>query len=248
MNAAFGISNQISSQAQSVSNVFLNASNPQIIKNFSSGEKEKAFKLANFISRFSFYVLFSFCLPIILNIDFVLQFWLKNVPDFAGIFFQLMIINFLIGVLCNPIITLIQATGKIRNFQIINSFVFLLNIPVAYFLLKFQFPPYTIVYSLMGSTFLGNVVKLYFIRKLGDFSIKKWVNEVLFNVILVSIIIVSFSLIFILFFPKALDFINFLFSSSLIFLIEIIIIMVFGFKKNEKMIVIDFLKKKCRIK
>lgn len=248
MNAAFGISNQISSQAQSVSNVFLQASNPQIIKNFSSGDKEKAFKLANFISRFSFYVLFSFCLPILLNIDFVLQFWLKNVPEFSAIFCQLMIVNFLIGVLCNPIITLIQATGRIRNFQIINSFVFLLNIPISYILLKLNFPPYTIVYGLIVSTFMGNIVKLYFIQFLDNFSIKNWLREVLFRVILVTVFAVVLSFLFLLLFPATTGFINFLFSSSIFFFITIVIIALFGIRRDEKIFIMNFLKAKVKAK
>lgn len=244
MNASFAISNQISSQAQSLSNVFLQASNPQIIKNFSSGDKEKAYKMANFISRFSFYILFLFFLPIILNIDFLLKFWLKNIPEFAGIFCQLMVVNFLIGVLCNPLITLIQATGKIKNFQIMNSLVFLLNIPIAFLLLKLKFPSYTIIYGLICSTFLGNLVKLYYIKLLSDFSINKWINEVLLNVTLVSIVSAFFSLFFILFFPKSSDFVNFLFYSCMIFCVGIIIVFTLGVKKNERIFIMNFLKNK----
>jgi hypothetical protein len=159
-----------------------------------------------------------------------------------------MIVNFLIGVLCNPIITLIQATGRIRNFQIINSLVFLLNIPISYILLKLNFPPYTIVYGLIVSTFMGNIVKLYFIQFLDNFSIKNWIREVLFRVILVTVFAVVLSFLFLLVFPATTGFINFLFSSSIFFFISIVMITFFGIKRDEKTFIMNFLKAKIKAK
>jgi O-antigen/teichoic acid export membrane protein len=241
MNAAFGISNQISSQLLALSNTFLQASNPQIVKSFGSGDTEKTHKLSMFISRFSFYVLFLISLPIFVKIDFILSIWLKEIPPYANIFSRLMIVNFLVGVLTNPLITVMQATGKIKYFQIVNSVIFLMNIPIAYLLLKFEYPPYYVIYSLIVITVIGNIAKLMFVSYNAGLVIKEWLQTVLYNVMAVSAVSVAAAFLPSLLIKKE-TFLLSIVSFAYIFLVILISIWFFGFQKSEKGTVQTFVK------
>lgn len=72
-----------------------------------------------------------------LEVDFFLSKWLKEVPPYAGIFVMLTLLNALVEILLNPIGTLNAASGKIRNYQILNSvtqwLIFLFTMIVLYF-------------------------------------------------------------------------------------------------------------------
>ena len=74
-------------------------------------------------AKFSFLAFFIIALPCMLEIDFILSIWLKEVPRYAGIFVQLVLLNSLIEILVNTSEVLNAATGKIRNYQIIVSSV-----------------------------------------------------------------------------------------------------------------------------
>jgi len=231
----------------SVSNIFLQASNPQIVKSFGAGEKENSYKLANLISRFSFYVLFLFSAPVIININFILDIWLKDVPVYADVFCQLLLMNFLIGVISNPIITLIQATGEIRKFQIVNGTLFILNIPLAFFLLEIGCPPYSIFFGLIGITFIGVIVKLYFINSLDTFPLRKWLSEVLVNLlIVVALSLMSIYVIHELFFFQAE--LSIAISSFLAsFLVILLITYFFGLSKTERKYILKFILNSLRV-
>ena len=81
LNAAKGISNQVMNAVASFANNFMIALNPQITKSYAKGDYDYMLSLLYRGSRFSYYLLFFLSLPIILNTDFIMHIWLKNVPE-----------------------------------------------------------------------------------------------------------------------------------------------------------------------
>ena len=55
--------------------------------------------------------------PVFLEMPFLLDLWLKNVPDYTVIFARLMVVNALIESLATGLPALVQATGKIKVFK-----------------------------------------------------------------------------------------------------------------------------------
>jgi O-antigen/teichoic acid export membrane protein len=114
VNAAQGIANQISSAIGSFVGNFQMASNPQIIKTYASGDIGYMNSLVIRTSKFSFYLLFILTLPIVLEIEFILKLWLNIVPEYTAIFSILILVNALIDTISGPLMTALQATGKIK--------------------------------------------------------------------------------------------------------------------------------------
>jgi hypothetical protein len=73
-----------------------------------------------------------FALPIILETPYILKLWLKNPPDGAIIFSQLVLIELLIDSINLPIITAANATGKIKLYQSVVGGILLLCAPISY--------------------------------------------------------------------------------------------------------------------
>jgi hypothetical protein len=63
-------------------------------------------------------MIFALTLPILLNMEFILNVWLKEVPDYCVAFCNITLIYYLVESLCGPLWTATWATGNIRNYQI----------------------------------------------------------------------------------------------------------------------------------
>jgi len=157
LNATFGIANQVNSIVLVFARNLGQAAIPQITKSFSSGNLERTISLSAYISKYTFFLMLLPALPILLETDYLLNLWLGELPPYTGIFCQLMIINALIGGLGGGLPAVIQATGKIKYFQIILSATALLSLPIAYFLFKVGCPPFSILVAFI-ITALINVV------------------------------------------------------------------------------------------
>ena len=146
VNAAKGIANQVDHAVGQFVGNFMMAMNPQITKSYAKGDYSYMFSLVNKGARFSFYLLLFLSLPVIINADYILHFWLKQVPPYTIVFSQLTLIAMLINSLSKPLITAQNATGNVRNYQIVVGGVELLNLPFSYLCLYYGMPPTSVVF------------------------------------------------------------------------------------------------------
>ncbi len=82
VNAAYGIARQVNSQVSSFSLNMLKALNPIIMKNEGQGNRQQMLYLSMVASRFGFFLLAFFAIPLIAGAPFVLDVWLKTVPEY----------------------------------------------------------------------------------------------------------------------------------------------------------------------
>lgn len=188
VNAARGIAFQVQGAVNSFVANFQVAVNPTITKLYAQGETEKSYKLVFSSSKFSFFLLLLLSMPLLIETNTVLSWWLKVVPEYAVIFTRLVLIDILIGSISGSIQSLVQATGKIKNYQLFVSGVLLLNLPISYLFLKFGYAPeYTLMISVFFS-FCALFVRLIIIKKLFDFPINDFIYSVLGRIMVVSMV------------------------------------------------------------
>lgn len=81
INAARGIANTVNNVLASFSGNFMTALNPQITKSYAAGNYDYMYSLVERGSRFSYYILLLFALPMLFETEFVLTLWLKHYPE-----------------------------------------------------------------------------------------------------------------------------------------------------------------------
>ena len=195
INAARGIAVQVSSAVTQFSSNFLTAVNPQITKSYATGDRAYLMQLIFQGARFSVYLLLLLSFPILLETQTVLTLWLKIVPDYAVVFVRLILIYIIVEAISYTMTTLMLATGDIRNYQILVGGCQMLNFPVAYMLLKWDYSPEsTIVASILIAN-LCMVLRLYMLRRLVDFPVRDFVHKVLMNIVVVAGIAVIFPIV-----------------------------------------------------
>ena len=188
VNAAMGIANQVNNAVYSFARNFQIAFNPQIIKSYSSGEIDYFINLICRTAKLSFFLLLFLTLPLCLNIDFVLMIWLKNVPDYTVVFIQLILINSLIEVLNGPLWMSIQATGDIRNYQIIVSLLIFINLPLSLVALYMGANPVLILYMRIGLAVVTTFWRVFFLQKRIHLSALYFIMQVIVRCIAVALI------------------------------------------------------------
>ncbi len=135
-NAAMGVGHQVNSALTGLVSNFQTAFKPQITKSYASGDHEYLTSLTYYASKISFFLLFIVSLPIMLNIDWVLQLWLGNVPAHAGSLCVIFIIASLCNAVSAPLWMNIFATGHVRNYQIGLSIAYALELVAVYIIFR----------------------------------------------------------------------------------------------------------------
>lgn len=136
VNAAYGIGLQLSRAVYSFVSNFTLAVKPQIIKYYSIGQVCEMETLMNASTRYSFLMLFTLALPVMLETDFVLNLWLGTVPAGTATFSRLFLVIMLEEILYLNLIYANQATNKMRMASIVAGTLYLLIPVIAYILLK----------------------------------------------------------------------------------------------------------------
>lgn len=179
VNAARGVSYQVSSALQSLVGGFSTAVAPQLTKNYASENREALNRLLMTSSKISFILLYILALPVFLELPYLLDLWLVNVPPYVHVFTRIIILESLCETLGSPMITTLLATGKIKWYQIVVGSVMLFNIPVSYALLKIGLPIFIPLVVSLVLTVLALMLRLWFCKRLISLSVREYVSKVL---------------------------------------------------------------------
>ena len=188
LNAARGIATQVDAAVRTFVNNFTTAINPQIIKTYAEGNYEESFKLVFKGSKYSFYLMLIFLVPLVLEVDYVLNLWLVEVPPYASLFLRLALFVALADIPGAPLTTLALGTGNIKRYYFFVGGFGCLVFPVTWLLFKLEYQPewYYIIYIL--DNILLVFVRLWLLKSMVQFPARKYVQEVLFvqTIVLIS--------------------------------------------------------------
>lgn len=231
LNAAYGIANTVNSIVSRFSQSISQAAIPQITKNYSSGNNDRSIMLAAYISKYTMFLIIIVSVPILLETEYLIHLWLGNVPDYTIIMTKLVIVNTLITGLGAGLPALIQATGKIKWFQIILSGTSLLSLPIAYVLFKLGYPPFYIIISFIITEIINVFMWQVLLKKIINFDVVSFIKITYLKVFFVLISLVP--LFFLInYFDESIY--RFIFYSLLSVIYTIISILILGLDNIEK--------------
>lgn len=164
VNAAYGIANQVSSQLVFFSSTLLRAINPQIMKSEGAGDRERMLRLSMIACKFGVLLFSLIALPFMFEMDFILTLWLDKVPDYAVSFCTLMLVAILCSQLTIGIQSALQASGKVRNYQIVVGTVVLLTPVISYILLAFGYTPNSVFLCNIAVELVACILRLYYAK------------------------------------------------------------------------------------
>jgi O-antigen/teichoic acid export membrane protein len=193
--AARGIASGVNSAVTTFSLNFSSAIRPRIIKLYSIGQKKEMLSLAFSGSKGTYFLMYLFTLPLVLEMPAVLSIWIKNVPSYAVVFTRLILLDPLIDSISIPIAALIQATGKIKVYQSLVGGILLLNLPISWIVLLLGAQPYYIMIVSFCITLIAVFVRLLIASSLLEYSMIQFFMEVVLPVTMVTMLAMIFPVV-----------------------------------------------------
>ena len=236
VNAARGIGMHVAALVNTFATNFTMAINPQITKQYAAGNLESSRKLVYAGCRYSFYLLSLISIPLMINIDYILKLWLGIVPEYTNQFVILTLLSSLLYVLSGSVTTAIQATGRIKWFQIGICIIMLSELPIAWILLDFGFPPYSVMWPTITTYLLAIVFRFWLIMRYVE---GYHFEEYFFYVVLRCLLLFGLCYYLCSFLGHACGFISLIILSLISIGISAIVFLFLGISHSERLVLIN---------
>jgi len=243
INAAFGIANQVKTQSSFFSATILRAINPQIMKSEGANDRLRMIKLSMMASKFGFILIAFIAIPLIFEMEAVINLWLEKTPKYSVIFCQLILIGTIVEQLTVGIKSAIQSVGKIKTYMIFTGGLILLNMPISYFLLVQGFPAETVLYVFIVLELLAGFLRIYLTGRIIGNIFANYYVSVVKRILLPTVLSVLISYLIVSRIELNYRFILTIVLSSTVFMITVYFN---SLSKNEKDIINSLISKVLR--
>ncbi|MBQ9819138.1 MAG: lipopolysaccharide biosynthesis protein [Bacteroidales bacterium] len=186
--AARGLATQVNGVVYQFVSSFTTALNPQITKSYAAGEHAYMTGLVLRGSRFSFFLLAAVCIPVLLNTPWLMDIWQVTVPAHTVRFVQLVLVFTMVESLSYPLVTAMLSTGKIRDYQLLVGGLQLLNLPLAWWLLRATRVPESVYVVSIALALVCLAARVGMLRKMIAFPVRRFGSEVLVRIAAVLLV------------------------------------------------------------
>ena len=245
VNAARGVAVQVDGVVQQFVNNFTTAINPQITKSYAAGNKEYMFQLIYSGAKYSFFLVLFFAVPIMLEANYILELWLKNVPEHTYSFLRLIVAIDLLYVLSNTMMTAMTATGDIKKYQIIVGGTGMLVFPIAWVCFYLGLPAET-AFIIQFLIFVVQLIyRIFLLHQMIGLPIWEFVQKVIVKSVVVALFAFVIPTCFHYILPFG-EFIRLVVVCIVSVISTILSIYVFGLSMPEKIFIKDKIKNKIK--
>ena len=245
INAAKAIADKIKSIVYSFVSNFYMAVTPQIIKTYASGDYEYTKKIVMHSSRYAFFLLLILSVPITLNSKEILTLWLgKDYITYEMVVFaNLTLLYSLIAVLECPITKAVQATGKVKKYEIVVGIITLCYIPICYIFFRCGANAFFSMILLCIIYFCAHLYRVKYVSSILAFSYTDYIYMVFVPII--KVLALNSILVFLPYFFQN-NLLNIIINMTVCFLYSIFTVYYFGINKKEKSYLNNYIITKIR--
>lgn len=243
INAAKGVANQVSNIIRQLYSNFQLAARPQIMKYYAQGEFTEMFKLMTKTSKYCSYLLICIIVPVIVNIDGLLNIWLVEVPAYCVAFIRLTLLYTLFRAVDEPLTAGIHAVGKMKLPNMTTAVINMMVFPVTWLVCKLGGSPITanIIFVIDAPIILS--IDLWILRKYIQFPVLDFVKGSVIPVLGYFVISLSMPIVLVSFLPHTALYCIFSSLISLFFTVGVIYSM--ALPKPLKIKIQNIVKEKC---
>ncbi len=179
MNAARGLATTVNFVIVQFIAGFLVAAQPQLIKYYGAGDIRNFTKLIFNVTQYTLFLVALVAVPAILEIDYVIALWLgANVPEYTGAFVKITLFCGIIGRSNTMVEWGIMAIGRVKELNACSVPVYLLSLPLVYFVLRQGWGPETAYWVGSIPPLLSFLINVYLLSKFIDFPGKKFMLQI----------------------------------------------------------------------
>ncbi len=180
--ASRAIATNVSSKVNMFSTQFNVGLYPPIIKTYAANDKKEMFSLIFNGSKITFFLMWVFALPLLVEMQTILSVWLKNLPPEAVLFTRLALIESLILSLSLPITTAARAPGNMKIYELTLGTIQITIFVAAWTVLKMGGAAYTVYIIAIVANLIMFVLRLVIVRGLLGMALRPFFFHVVFPV------------------------------------------------------------------
>lgn len=195
-NAARAIAGQVNGALNQVVSNLMQAARPQVIKDYAQGEPDAMYNLTFLVSKYAYLLMLAMTVPLFFEMDYIIHLWLgAEAPPQTVLYCRIVLLTGLVGTFSYALAMPMHAIGKLRMFSIVNSFLYLLPIPISYCLFKFGAPDYSILLAVLLSNIIIIISTVYLLHRIERFSLGLYLYGVLALCIFISLVLIIYPII-----------------------------------------------------
>lgn len=244
VNGAYAVAVQIESQIQNLVGNLSTAANPQMTQSYGAGNFQRSFDLVCRISRFSSLFMIILTFSVFVELEMFLSIWLKDIPVGAVIFCQAMLFSLFFRSFGGSVDSLIQATGKVKWYQITQSIFLILGLPLAFILFSFGYPAEFIIYSFILCDIIRTIAMFVIVCNVSEFSFKEYAYSVYLPLIKIVLLLGIYYFLYRLI-PLSGTIMHFM-GFLLTFVFICIVCFIVGLTKTEKLMIVNGVTSKIK--
>lgn len=177
VNAAYGIACTVSNHSASLAGAMITALAPEITSREGAGNRESMLKLALSACKYGTFFVLIFSIPLFIEMKYILALWLKNPPLHSTFFCRMILLSLMLDKLTNGYILAVNASGKIRGYQISLGLINILTIPFAYLALTLIQKPQMVMLVIVFCCGICSAGRLFWGEYLLDMAPKFWLRQ-----------------------------------------------------------------------
>lgn len=186
INAAYSVSMQVSAHTASLSQSLIGAMQPAIATREGSMDRSGMLRMAESVCRIASCLVILFCVPLTIELAWVLNAWLNTPPPFAVPFCACMLVMLVLDKMSVGYMLAANAYGKkIICYEIVNGCLLVLALPMAYVCFRCGVSPYALVVCLCITMGAYSCARVGFCKWQMGVSIKGWLCNVVLPVLAV---------------------------------------------------------------
>lgn len=190
-NAARGVSYQLSGAVSSFITNFYTAINPPIVKSYAENNKKYFLTLIFEGTKLTSFLMLMMSIPLILEMDFILDLWLDDVPPEAPMFCRLILINSIIYYFPTPSVIALQAAGKIAKLHLTTGSINMSNLIISFFFLRRGYNANIVFIVQICVSLVLTLVTIFLQTKQLKISIINYIKQVILPFLIILIVTTS---------------------------------------------------------
>ena len=241
LNAARGVAVSVTSAITTFVNNFTVAFIPQITKSYASKDMDRVFFLVFQGTKFTWFLIFIFIVPVFWEADTLMKLWLGEPPAYASLFLKFALFESWSIIISFALHNVILASGQLKRVQlriaIYTSFIF----PVTWLCYSLGAPVWIsyVVFILLNTTAKG--FTLSELKRIVDFPVLSFMKECVLRCVIVTSIAFVVPGICVYLIPQSTARFFFVVSVSIVW--TLLCEFLLGLSKNERSLVINVGKK-----
>ncbi len=176
--AARAIAVNVATQVNSFAGNFNNSLYPPIIKSWAAGNTQQMYSLVINGSKLTFFLMWIFTLPLLLEMDAVLHLWLRQPPADAVLFTQLSLVEALLMSVSLPLAAAARAPGRMKTYELVLGSIQVGIFAVSWVVLKNGAPAYSVFVVAIAANVLMFFVRLFIVCSLTGLRMTTFLRQV----------------------------------------------------------------------